>query len=87
MAQAAWDSGVSRLPGPPNDWLEYVADLMWWPNREEKAGDWVKQVGVPAVLHSALSCGAGVLVVLLVLQHRLCQRWQQGVCCLSLLSG
>ncbi|GAB4813553.1 hypothetical protein N2152v2_000599 [Parachlorella kessleri] len=44
VAQAAWDSGVSRLSGPPDDWLEYVASLMWWPDCEEKAGDWVKQV-------------------------------------------
>lgn len=44
VAQAAWDSGVSQLPAPPNDWLEYVADLMWWPECEEKAQDWLKQV-------------------------------------------
>ena len=44
VARAAWESGVSQLPGPPDDWLEYIADLMWWPECEEKAQDWLKQV-------------------------------------------
>jgi hypothetical protein len=36
VAKAAWDSGVSTLPAPPNDWQEYIAELMWWPEGDHR---------------------------------------------------